>query len=136
MRRSVRVAKPLARARIHATACGVYELAIAGARVGNRHLAPGWTDYRARVHYQTYNVTALLAPGEHELLATVGDGWWCGHLATPFGANWYGHDKALKLALHLDYADGTSEVVATECACACAARAARSSTSATPRSST
>lgn len=114
LRRTVRVAKPLARARLHATACGVYELTIDGARVGDRHLAPGWTDYRVRVHYQTEDVTARLPPGEHELVATVGDGWWCGHLATPFGANWYGADKALRLALHLDYADGTGEVVATD----------------------
>jgi alpha-L-rhamnosidase len=46
----------------------------------------------------------------------VGDGWWAGHLATPFGCSYYGTEKALKLALHLDYADGTSEVVATDAA--------------------
>lgn len=113
LRRTLRIAKPVARARIHATACGVYELAIAGRPVADLALAPGWTDYRARIHYQTYDVTALLPQGESELTATVGDGWWCGHLATPFGGDWYGTGKALKLALHIDYADGSSEVVAT-----------------------
>lgn len=107
-------AKPVARARIYATACGVYELALNGAPVGDRVLAPGWTDYRTRVHYQTYDVTAQVRAGDNLLTATVGDGWYCGHLATPFGNSFYGVDKALKLALHLDYADGTSEVVATD----------------------
>jgi len=113
LRRSVRVGKPLARARIYATACGTYELALGGRTVGDRVLAPGWTDYRTRVHYQAYDVTSQLAVGENELTATVGDGWWSGHLATPFGCSFYGTDKALKLALHLDYADGSSEVVTT-----------------------
>jgi alpha-L-rhamnosidase len=113
LRRTVTVAKPLRRARIHATACGVYELAVDGVAVADHQLAPGWTDYRKRVHYQTYDVTALLHAGDNQLSATVGDGWWCGHLALPFGCDWYGTEKALKLALHLDYADGSSEVVAT-----------------------
>ena len=112
--RTVKISKPLARARVSATACGVYELAIDGAAIADTALAPGWTDYRRRIHYQTYDVTAALATvGEHRLSATVGDGWWCGHLATPFGSDWYGGNKALKLALHLDYSDGTSEVIAT-----------------------
>jgi alpha-L-rhamnosidase len=113
LKRSFIVSKPVVRARIHATACGTYELALAGERVSDSALAPGWTDYRKRVHYQTYDVTARIRQGANELCATVGDGWWCGHLATPFGSDWYGFDKALKLALHLDYADGSSEVVAT-----------------------
>ncbi len=113
LRRTVRVAKPVRRARIYATACGTYELAIAGKPVGDRVLAPGWTDYRTRIHYQTYDVTDLLALGERELSATIGDGWWSGHLATPYGCSWYGSSKALKLALHIDYADGSSEVVST-----------------------
>lgn len=114
LRRSFRVAKPVARARIHATACGTYELALGGEAVSDLAFAPGWTDYRKRVHYQTYDVTARIRQGDNELSATVGDGWWCGHLATPFGSDWYGPHKALKLALHLDYADGSSEVVATD----------------------
>ncbi len=113
LRRSLHIAKPVTRARIYATALGTYELTLAGRPVGDRVLAPGWTDYRKRVHYQTYDVTGMLPPGEIELSATVGDGWWSGHLAPPFGAGWYGAQKALKLALHLDYADGTSAVLST-----------------------
>ena len=114
LQRVFRLQKPLARARIYATAAGVYELTLGGHVVADRVLAPGWTDYRKRIHYQTYDVTHLLAPGDNTLAASVGDGWWSGHLATPFGCSFYGFEKSLKLALHLDYADGSVEVIATE----------------------
>ncbi|MFE6489037.1 alpha-L-rhamnosidase N-terminal domain-containing protein, partial [Streptomyces sp. NPDC057757] len=46
--------KKVARARLYATALGVYEAHLNGRRVGRDQLAPGWTDYRERVQYQTY----------------------------------------------------------------------------------
>ncbi len=49
------------RARLYATARGVYAIHLNGAKVGDVVLAPGWTDYRKRVQYQTYDVTELLA---------------------------------------------------------------------------
>lgn len=55
--------KKVSRARLYATALGLYEAHLNGRRVGRDQLAPGWTDYRQRVQYQTYDVTALLRPG-------------------------------------------------------------------------
>jgi len=114
LRRVFTVRKPVARARIYATAGGAYELTLGGTPIGDRVLAPGWTDFRHRVHYQTYDVTQQVLTGENELGATIGDGWWSGHLATPFGCSFYGFEKSLKLALHLEFGDGTSEVIATD----------------------
>lgn len=54
-------------ARLYAAACGLYEGRLNGARVGDFMLAPGHTDYRKRVQYQTYDVTDLLQDGENEL---------------------------------------------------------------------
>ena len=42
--------------------------------------APGWTDYRKRVQYNVYDVTALLQAGENVLGAVLGDGWAAGHI--------------------------------------------------------
>ena len=39
---------------------GTVELSLNGERVGHDILAPGWTDYRKRVLYQTYDVTRQL----------------------------------------------------------------------------
>ena len=41
------------KARLYATACGVYEGKLNGKRIGDFILAPGITDYRKRVQYQT-----------------------------------------------------------------------------------
>ena len=48
------------KARLYITACGLYEVRLNGTRVGQFVLAPGHTDYRKRVQYQTYDVTDLL----------------------------------------------------------------------------
>ena len=46
---------------------GSYEAEINGARVGDHVLAPGWTSYRHRLRYQTYDVTDLLREGANAL---------------------------------------------------------------------
>ena len=43
-------------------------------------LAPDWTDYRKRVRYQAYDVSALLRPAQNALAALLGNGWYCGHI--------------------------------------------------------
>ena len=48
------------RAVLRATALGLYEASLNGSKVGEDHLAPFWTAYTHTLHYQTYDVTALL----------------------------------------------------------------------------
>ena len=59
--------KKVKKARAYMSACGVYEGRINGEKIGEFILAPGITDYRKRVQYQTVDVTALLAVGDNEL---------------------------------------------------------------------
>ena len=108
LRKQFQARKPVARATIYATAAGVYELYVNGQRVGRDCFTPGWTEYDKRVYYQTYDVTGLLrTSGENALGAILGDGW--------YGLHHNGRGQLALLAqLHLDYADGTSEVVATD----------------------
>src|SRR5439155_10859356 len=60
LRREFELDRPPVRARLYATARGVYEPRLNGARVGDAELAPGWTEYHRRLQYQTYDVTSLL----------------------------------------------------------------------------
>ena len=60
LRRTFTLEKPVVRARLHATAHGVYEAALNGRPVGDDVLAPGWTSYRHRLRYSTHDVTALV----------------------------------------------------------------------------
>jgi alpha-L-rhamnosidase len=114
LRKSFRVDRPVQRATLYATALGLYELRLDGRRVGEDCLRPGWTDYRKRVYYQTYDVTPWLRPGNHALGAILGDGWACGHVGLA-GRNRYGIGRPRLLAqLNITHTDGTTRTVATD----------------------
>ncbi|GGN34218.1 alpha-L-rhamnosidase [Streptomyces fuscichromogenes] len=111
LRREFRLPRrKVARARLYATALGLYEAHLNGSRVGTDQLAPGWTDYRTRVQYQTYDVTDLLRPGANALGAYLAPGWYAGNVGM-FGPGQYGSHPALLAQLEVVYADGTSERV-------------------------
>ncbi|MEI7728056.1 MAG: family 78 glycoside hydrolase catalytic domain [Verrucomicrobiota bacterium] len=122
-RKEFNAAKPVRRATIYATALGIYELQLNGQRVGEAFFAPGWTDYRQRVYYQAYDVTALVQNGPNAVGAIVADGWYAGYVGygllvgygpNQTGRNIYGKTPALLAQLEVEYADGTLETVATD----------------------
>jgi alpha-L-rhamnosidase len=78
LRRSFTLERVPTRARLSLTARGVVLAYVNGRRVGDDELLPGWTDYRTRIQYRTFDVTELLVPGENVIAAEVGDGWWSG----------------------------------------------------------
>ena len=116
LRRAFELERVPVRARLYATARGIYEPRLNGARVGDIELAPGWTEYHHRLQYQTYDVTELLRRGDNVLGAVVADGWWCGYVGfDPHRAAWhYGDRPAFLAQLVVDFADGSRQVVATD----------------------
>ena len=108
------VRKNVRRARLYITACCLYAAKLNGERVGNFCLAPGHTDYRKRVQYQTYDVTDLLKPGENELTVQLADGWYRGSCGAWGITNQYGTETKLLCQLEITYADGTRQTVATD----------------------
>ena len=116
LRREFAVQGQVRRAMLYATARGLVELHLNGAPVGDAVLAPGWTDYRKRIEYAAHDVTALLTDGTNVLSAILGDGWYSGFVGFDLkraGAH-YGTHPELLCELHLEYADGTSDVVASD----------------------
>ncbi len=114
LRKTFEVKKPLRRATAYATALGLYELHLNGHRVGDDVFTPGWTDYKKRVYYQTYDVTPLLKTGANAVGAILGDGWATGHDGNG-GRDRYGlHRPRFSGQIVLDYADGTREVVGAD----------------------
>ena len=101
----------VATARLYATSLGLYELHLNGQRVGDGLLTPGWTSYKKRIQYQTYDVTDLLQPGENALGALLGDGWFRGHLGFQRQRNLYGDRLALLLQLYITYTDGRTAII-------------------------
>lgn len=108
------VGKEIARARIYATALGVYELFLDGRRVGEDYDAPGWTSYSHRLQYQTYDVTDLLRMGKNKVSAFVAKGWYAGTVGYFHRKNCYGDMPAICLDLVIDYTDGTSDRIVTD----------------------
>lgn len=102
------------KARLYATACGVYQAAINGQTVEGFTLAPGITDYRKRVQYQTYDVTALLQSGENTLTVQLADGWYRGCCGAWGLRNQYGNETKFLAQLELTLTDGTVQTICTD----------------------
>jgi len=113
LRRTFFIGARVARARLYATALGVYEARLNGQRVGDLQLAPGWTDYRRRVPYQCFDITPLVVVGDNTVGAILGDGWYCGHIAWR-GRQLYGDRPKFLAQLVIDYLDGRSEIIGTD----------------------
>lgn len=114
LRRAFRVSGPVRSARLYVTSLGLYELHLNGQRVGDQLFTPGWTSYLHRLQYQTYDVTALLRPGENAVGAMLGDGWYRGYLGFFGQRNLYGRRLALRAQLEIRYQDGRTERVVSD----------------------
>ena len=115
LRHSFAVNSPVKSARLYATALGAYELFLNGKRVGDQVLAPGWTDYREHVKYQTYDVTQQVLSGTNAIEALLAPGWYETPLEWFQQPNNYGDTPpALKAQLRIEHSDGTVEWVITD----------------------
>ena len=113
-RKQLSVAVEVKSARLYITACGLYEAKLDGQKIGNFCLAPGHTDYRKRVQYQTYDLTDSLASGEHTLTVQLADGWYRGSCGAWGIRNQYGSETKLLAQLEIIYANGTHETIITD----------------------
>jgi alpha-L-rhamnosidase len=111
-------------ATLYVTALGLYEVSINGERVGDRELAPEWTDYRKRVQYQAYDVTNLVRQKEtgasNCIGVVLGDGWYAGKIGlsqiVPKGPTRaiYGRTPAVLVRLDIEEWDGSVKTVVSD----------------------
>ncbi|MYS48566.1 family 78 glycoside hydrolase catalytic domain, partial [Streptomyces sp. SID6013] len=102
------------RARLYATAHGLYVATLNGVRVGDALLTPGWTSYRHRLRYHTHDVTELVRGGENTLEFLLGNGWYRGRLGFRGERAQYGDRLALLAQLEVTTTDGRVHVVGTD----------------------
>ena len=114
LRKEFVVAGPVKRATAYVSALGIYELRLNGQPVSQDVLAPGWTNFTKRVHYQTYDVTRLISGGNNALGAILGDGWYASSLAHFDRRNLYNGRPRFILQLELELADGTTQRVCSD----------------------
>lgn len=90
------------KARLYITACGLYEARINGEKAGDFCLAPGITDYKRRVQYQTIDVTTLLQDGTNRIEIELADGWYRGCVGAWGVRNQYGTETKLLAQLEIE----------------------------------
>jgi alpha-L-rhamnosidase len=113
-RKEFAAAKKIKSATAYITAHGMYEAQLNGKRIGDAYLTPGWTAYKKRLQYQTYDVTNLLNSGNNAIAVTLGSGWYRGIIGFTNGINHYGKDIALLFQLEITYSDGTKETIVSD----------------------
>jgi len=106
----------LVRAVIHVCGLGQYELSLNGSKVGDYLLAPGWSDYRRTVLYDTYDITNQIKAGENVLGLMLSNGM---YNIQPDSVryvkflNSYGPLKAI-VQLRLEFADNTVQTIGSD----------------------
>jgi hypothetical protein len=115
-RRSVSLRRRPVRAMLFVSGLGQYEFRINGHNVTHDVLTPGWTDFKKRVLYDIYDVGPMITAGPNVLAVLLGNGMYnalgvkgrYSKFSTSCG------QPKLIAELHLSYADGTEQVVATD----------------------
>jgi len=112
-RKEFSLSKKVKSARVYATSLGLYELRLNGAKVSSDLFTPGWTSYKKRLQYQTYDITSLLK-GQNAIGVVLSDGWYRGNLGWSKKGAYYGDKLALLVQLQITYTDGTVETIGSD----------------------
>ena len=107
--------KAVKKARIYATAHGIYRLTVNGERIDQREFAPEFTSYEKCLYYQVYDASAFLHKGSNTLHMYVGDGWYFNSQASPVMNEINRHpEPSVVFQLELTYEDGSSERIISD----------------------
>ncbi len=115
-RKSFTLAKPIAHATLLISGLGQYEAHLNGRNITTAVLTPGWTDYRKRIFYNTWNVTALLHRGPNTLGVLLGNGFYnAQEIPGRYGkfTGTFGQPKLIA-SLLLTFTDGSRQTISTD----------------------
>ena len=101
------------RARLYATAHGIYEVFVNGRRVGDAELTPGYTEYRDRLQVQTFEINEALVPGRNAIGAIVSDGWFRGQVGLPRAHDQWGSELGFLAQVCATFDGGATAVAGT-----------------------
>lgn len=113
-RKEIQLDRPVRSAVALVSGAGFHELRINGAKVGDHVLAPAWTNYRATMLYEAFDVTSLLQSGSNAIGVMVGNGFYnvAGGRYTKYTGS-FGHLR-VSLMLHLQFEDGSTQDVRSD----------------------
>jgi hypothetical protein len=110
------LSKKISSATLYISGLGQFEAHINGRNVTDTVLNPGWSDYRKRVFYCTYDVIALLQAGKNVIGVMLGNGMYNVPLTPGRYQKFHGSFGQPKLILQLQikFADGTSQTIVSD----------------------
>ena len=115
-RYSFHLNKKVAKGTLYISGLGQYEAHINGREVTDAVLMPGWSDYRKRIFYDSFDVTSLLKPGENVIGVMLGNGMYNVEKTKGRYSKFYGSFGQPKLIaqLELSFVDGTEQTIISD----------------------
>lgn len=107
--------KEVVKARLYISGLGLYEAFYNGERIGDEYFIPYSNDYNEWVQYQTYDVTEQMK-NAGMLSVLLGNGWYKARFgfSAKEDVGFYGNEWKLIAELHLEYTDGTKDMIGTD----------------------
>jgi alpha-L-rhamnosidase len=105
------------KARLYATACGVYSVDVNGKRLPGV-LTPGTCEYTKRLFYQTYDLKEFLAE-QNTITFILGDGWYMGKLGFLNVTNRFGNMRKLLAQIEVILEDGSQLIFGSDDSFSC-----------------
>ena len=114
LRKEFHIGKKIKAARVYIAGLGYYELRINGAKVGDRVLDPGQTDYSKTILYSAYDVTSMLKDGTNAMGVMLGNGRYCSFRWQEDALFGYDGFPCLRAELRVIYMDGSIDRIVTD----------------------
>lgn len=116
LRKSFELDKKIANAKVYISGLGVFELKINGKMADDAVLVPADTQFEDTVSYCAYDVTQLLSKGKNAMTVELGNITY--NMPDPISANFvngvWKDDPKLLLELHIEFEDGSNEVIISD----------------------
>ncbi len=106
--------KDIKKARLYITSCGIYEARINDNKAGSFVLAPGITDFRKRLQYQTIDVTNLLKEGKNKIEVALADGLFRGSCGAWGIKNQYGVETKFLSRLEITHHNDKVDIICSD----------------------
>lgn len=100
-------------ARLYISGLGLYTARVNGQKVSGEILTPYYSDYRTEVQYQTYDITDFVQ-ADNRIQIELGNGWYKGYFGLAGKNNNFGDEFQMIAEIHLRYADGREDVIASD----------------------
>ncbi len=100
-------------ARLYVSGVGLFEAYLNGEKLGEEYLTPYVNNYETTIQVLTFPVEAFLKE-ENCLEIMLGKGWYMSVFGLALQADNYGDRMAAIAELHIEYEDGSEEVIATD----------------------